>query len=118
MTDGLGYRLSASVQAGPKALTALISRLEAATLRLEDIAASTFDPQSAGTQTPNTAIPVASPQATKGPSAVPAPAPAPSLPPSVEAYIELIDGSKGVRAWQEKSAQLDPILGDQVGTSQ
>ncbi|KAF2760663.1 hypothetical protein EJ05DRAFT_498620 [Pseudovirgaria hyperparasitica] len=119
MPDRLSYRVTTPVTAGNTALTVLISRLEAATSRLEDIASSTFEQEgqrgSISTATPVTAI-ATTPATAKTPTAPAALSPPmiSMLPPSVEGYNELIAGPKGVQAWKTQSAQLDPVLGEQA----
>ena len=115
MEDARTYRLSGPVQLQDSTLTTLISRLEAATSRLEDIALSSVGP---GASTANGSfsaqgagsIPSAPPM--PGLASVPASNPTISLPRSIEAYDILFNTE--LKAWVELSSKLGGVIDGQV----
>lgn len=117
MTDDcLQPCVSKLVQIQDSSLIVLVSRLEAATSRLEDIASSAtgFEQQPQVNGSPAPAPAPISHSTPQGPTQSPSPKPAVTLPPSVEVFDRLIEDE--VKPWVELSDKLDPVLAKQVNT--
>jgi adenylyl cyclase-associated protein len=99
----------------PTLLTGLISRLEAATSRLEDIASST-----AGVEVSQSNVNGVAPSSAAARAPVSSPVPAPiakeSLPPVIEDFDTLIYGDVKAYHTLSKAPAIGGILGEQVGT--
>ena len=111
MSDAMSHRLSGPVQVKDSALTQLISRLEAATSRLEDIASSA---ETLPTTNGTTGAPSAPPPS--GPLPQPPTgqkeAPKQELPQSIEDFDTLLNGD--VKAWTDLSRSLGGVIAEQV----
>ena len=92
----------------------MITRLEAATSRLEDIASTTLENQSV----PNGIPPVAASAAAAVPpsqaqaQSAPKQAPPPPLPPSIEAFDDLINNE--IKSFVDLSEAIGGLLAEQV----
>lgn len=112
MSDALNRRFSGPVHVKDQGLTFLLSRLEAATSRLEDIASSAaaFEPS---TQTNGGAStsPVPPPS---GPQTVPTPQKPvqEELPQSIEDFDTLLNGD--LKKWMDLSHALGDVVAEQV----
>ncbi|KAF2503084.1 adenylyl cyclase-associated protein [Lophium mytilinum] len=94
-------------------LTTLIKRLEAATSRLEDIAATSVDPESTTANGSNSsAVPPAPPMPTVGSTSSSPAKPVVVLPPSVEAFDTLLNTE--LKAWLDLSTKLGGVIDGQA----
>jgi len=113
MEDARTYRLSGPVQVQDSILTTLVSRLEAATSRLEDIASSSVGLEAStanGSSSGAGSIPSAPPM--PGLASVPASKPTIILPRPIEAYDTLFNTE--LKAWVELSSRLGGVIDGQV----
>jgi adenylyl cyclase-associated protein len=108
MSDAMNHRFSAPIQVKDSTLTNLLTRLEAATSRLEDIASSAASFEQ---PTTNGAAAAAS-SSTPAPAQPAKEAPKEELPQSIEDFDVLLKGD--VKAWVDLSTALGGMVAEQV----